>query len=177
MLPTWRSLDLVPGSVLRRLHLDHFARVIDRLRGGLRGIRTVPLSVHAQAKQGTVTFDAAGGHAVLAGAGTSEIHLVLPLYVGDRIVHWGLCLERVGAAGIRVELRRFRRSAPGYEVPSLHVQTSTPRVLSTRETMLAVGMAPHVVEEGWIYRLVVTAGNAGDKIYGGWLHVDHPRVG
>jgi hypothetical protein len=175
MLPRWRTLDLVPGAPLRRPHLDHMSRVIDRLKNGLRSTRQVPITVSPHAIVGAVTFDASGGFATLPAA--AELHLALPFYAGDRITHFGVSLVRAGAAGVKVELRRFQRATPGYATPALHTQTSTPRILSTRELMPAVGMSPITIEQGWLYRLVIAAGQANDLVYGGFLQVDHPRAG
>jgi hypothetical protein len=175
MLPSWPTLDLPPGAVLRRHHIDHMREVIERLRGGLRSTRTIPLSVHMQAHVGVPTFDASGGFATLP-AGV-ELHLALPLYVGDRITHFGVSLVRAGVVGATVTLRRFKRSTPGYEAPYLHTQVSTPRVLSTRELMPAVGLQAVTIESGYVYRLCIAGGQANDVVYGGFLQVDHPRIG
>lgn len=175
MLPSWPTLDLPPGATLRRSHVDHVRTVVERLRDGLRGKRVVPFTVHAYAKVGAVTFDASGGFGTLPAGG--ELHLALPLYVGDRITQFGVSMVRAGTVGLTLELRRFRRSTPGYVAPALHSQVSTPRVLSTRELMPSVGLQAVTVEAGYVYRLVVKAGQANDLVFGGYLHIDHPRAG
>lgn len=176
MLPTWRTLDLVPGAVPRRAHLDHISRTIARLRGGLRAERDFPLTMHAAARTG-VSYDSGGGKVTMLAADTSEVHFALPLLVGDRITHWELSIERAAAEGLTVELRRFRRHVAGYEIPALHSQLSTPAAIATRQSMPAVGLRAATIETGWVYRLVVIAGNASDVVYGGSVRVDHPRSG
>jgi len=175
MLPSWRTLDLIPGAVLRRAHVDHIKAVIARLRGGLRGETDIPITGYVSARSG-VTFSVITGGSTFTAAG-DELHIALPLRVGDRITHWQLSLERAGAAGLSVELRRFRMDAPGYEVPALHTQTSLPSLLTTRQVMPANGLRAVTVEDGYCYRLVIIAGNANDVTYGGSVRIDHPRAG
>lgn len=172
MLPRWRSIDYVPGAVVRERHLDHFDAVLAALRGGLRPVERRPITVHSSALVTGVSVDATGTWASFDSPGLA-LHLALPLRVGDRIVGWSLSLERAAAAGLTVELRRFAMGAPAYEV--IHRQTSTPGRLALRAACPAAGLAAVSVAAGHVYRLVVTSASNNDRCYGGEVLVDHPR--
>lgn len=175
-LPNTPTLELTPGAVLRRRHIDHIKRFLGYARDGQRGTRKWPFGVQL-GRSDDVAISSDGTFATFVNAVFSKWHVpIQKIYEKDRIVGWAISAQRQGPNPIRCELRRFKRhGGAGYETPALAVLDHFTQSTTQRE-LIACLHDPIKIEPGYCYRIVVIAGNDGDLVYGGYVENDHPEI-
>lgn len=174
MLPKDRGFRYVPGRVPRARDIAGINANADRIRAGLRGPSgDRPIYAAGALLSGGATMNAVGDSITLPTAGVSAAHLILPmLYVGDRILSAAVSASRTSTQPLICQVVRYPMMNP----TALEVLFTWPHLapLTTTRALIATVMAPITTERGYVYRVKVIAGNAGDIVHGGNITTDHP---
>ncbi len=181
--PLQPAYQYPPGRIVRKRELGMLSKFILWLKNGLRPVamRMPGVLYGGAAGVSGNTLDPDGDKRDLTAVG-DYLYILLPqIYVGDRI------------AGFAVSI--FPGTSPGDEGPELALVrvpfNFTPgdgetladcvEVLAAYDcpyiatrTLHAAFFEPVTIERGYFYRVRVTARNALDHVYGGYIEIDHP---